>query len=190
MGCYLPRHFCPIPSGSCHPKYWVRWRASGGREVRPLSPGLPFPASSDRPQELLGQGQGPSSASWGGEWGLRRVRRDQQATCSKDCLQPYSVGMLRPSWGVPPAQVDFINCVLRFALSECLVFTLFHHLFCVITLYVWIYSLRETCNFQQSHLQLSAVSLATFSSLTCNFQQSRNFQQSLQWQDVECALFA
>ena len=110
VGCYLPRHFCPIPSGSCHPKYWVRWRASGGeegREVRPLSPGLPFPASSDR----------PSSASWGGEWGLRRVRRDQQATCSKDCLQPYSVGMLRPSWGVPPAQVDFINCVLRFALN-------------------------------------------------------------------------
>ena len=37
----------------------------------------------------------------------RRVRRDQQATCSKDCLWPYSVGMLRPSCGVPPAQVDF-----------------------------------------------------------------------------------
>ena len=61
---------------------------------------------------LLGQGQGPSSASWGGEWGLRRVRRDQQATCSKDCLWPYSVGMLRPSWGVPPAQVDFSVTVL------------------------------------------------------------------------------
>ena len=64
---------------------------------------------NERPQELLGQGQGPSSASWGGEWGLRRVRRGQQATCSKDCLWPYSVGMLRPSWGVPPAQVDFSN---------------------------------------------------------------------------------
>ena len=35
------------------------------------------------------------------------MRRDQQATSSKDCLWPYSVGMLRPSWGVPPAQVDF-----------------------------------------------------------------------------------
>ena len=35
------------------------------------------------------------------------MRRDQQATCSKDCLWPYSMGMLRPSWGVPPAQVDF-----------------------------------------------------------------------------------
>ena len=51
MGCYLPRHFCPIPSGSCHPKCWVCWRASRGEErgeVRPLSPSLPFPASSDR----------------------------------------------------------------------------------------------------------------------------------------------
>ena len=45
--------------------------------------------------------------SWGGEWGLRRVRRDRRATSSKDSLWPYSVGMLRPSWGVPPAQVDF-----------------------------------------------------------------------------------
>ena len=124
MGCYLPRHFCPIPSGSCHPKYWVRWRASGGeegREVRPLSPGLPFPASSDRDLrsywvKVKGLPPRAGEAS-GGEWGLRRVRRDQQATCSKDYLWPYSVGMLRPSWGVPPAQVDFINCVLCFALN-------------------------------------------------------------------------
>ena len=103
-----PDTFVPSHRGSCHLKCWVRWRASGGeegREVRPLSPGLPFPASSDRPQELLGQGQGPSSASWGGEWRLRRVRLDRRATSSRDSLRPYSVGMLRLSWGVPPAQV-------------------------------------------------------------------------------------
>ena len=52
--------------------------------------------------------------SWGGEWGLRRVRLDQQAASSRDSLWPYSVGMLRLSWVVPPAQVEptpFINFV-------------------------------------------------------------------------------
>ena len=86
----------------------MRWRASRGeegREVRPLSPGLPFPASSNRD---LRSYQGLSSASWGGERGLRRVSLDldQQATSSRDSLWPYSVGMLRLSWVVPPAQVE------------------------------------------------------------------------------------
>ena len=56
----------------------------------------------------------PSSASWGGEWGLRRVRLDRPATSSRSSLWPYSVGMLRLSRVVPPAQVEpthYLPCV-------------------------------------------------------------------------------
>ena len=114
VGCYLPRHFCPIPSGSCHPKCWVHWRASGGedgREVRPLSPGLPFPASSDRDLRsywVKVKGLPPRAGEASG------VRLDRRATSSRDSLWLYSVGMLRLSWDVPPAQVEptpFINSV-------------------------------------------------------------------------------
>ena len=39
------------------------------------------------------------------------VRLDRQATSSRDSLWPYSMGMLRLSWVVPPEPTPFINSV-------------------------------------------------------------------------------
>ena len=69
---------CPDTFAPSHRGHATRSAGCVGAEGKKAEKyaGLPFPASSNRDLRsyILGQGQGPPSASWGGEWGLRRVR--------------------------------------------------------------------------------------------------------------------
>ena len=107
VGCYLPRHFCPIPSGSCHPKYWVRWRASGGeegREVRPLN--LFQPVAIETSGAI-----GSRSRAFLRELGRRVGAQTGEARSTSYLFQRLSVTIQRGNaaavMGCAPAQVDF-----------------------------------------------------------------------------------
>ena len=68
-----------------------------------LAPAYLFQPVAIETSGAIGSRSRAFSVSWGGEWGLRRVRLDRPATSSRGSLWPYSVGMLQLSWVVPPA---------------------------------------------------------------------------------------